>query len=485
MIFKNLSLHGILLSTLRIMFITAQAYQAAPAAGSTITDMGALAMQQQFWDRNLREDVTLDEIWNRQRAVVNINNNKIEMTDQVLAQIPSAPPGTFKITIGMTGPLKKAFQEGTDETMLGNGEQLDLYHLSLYFNEIKKSVAYRGWGIEYEQLQATGLYKTINPKFQKAWAEYRGKRMRVASMLTIEDALTKAPHDSTLKQQFNSNIFIPNIAIDSMPTWDISDLTATAGTEDSLGFYPDKVFSGADTYVEGIAEKMLTASGTGSTPQAYMAVDNLDDLDLWLRTRIKMPPCRIGGRTGYIFVVPSYVAFYLSSAVRASTMGKLWMDSHTGLTAEEMAFPGMHGRYKSLWIVEDERGPTLTVSGSSGSYTLQPGFVNPGNNDDRNLNPWSGTSGSLNYVFDVGFVYGAQALSEWIIYDPKYSTESTEFGQLLEKGSYMLGGIQLTRFDVDTPTDTVTGSAKTLIQRSCAMVLMSRVSGSASIRSTT
>jgi hypothetical protein len=476
-------INALIAALIGAMFFRPKDYQTAPASGYTIAQMGATAMQAIFQDRNLREEATLDDFWNRMSNVVKINNNEIEIGDQPFLKIPTPPQGTFKMVLGITSPLKKAFAEGSDETILGAGEQLTLAHMPVYFNEIKKSVAYRGWGIEYEQLAATGLYKTINPKFEKAWREYRGLRIRKASMLTFEDALCKSPHDTTNYQQFNCNIFIPNLDLADMPVWDITALTNTAGTVDSLGFYPDRVFSGVGTYVESIAAKMLEASGTGETPQAYIDIPNLDDLDLWLRTRIQMQPARIGAKYGYAFVCPTNVVFYLTSAVRTNSPGALWVTTHTSLTAEEMAYPGMMFKYKSLWVIEDERGPTLTVSGAEGTYTLQPGFMNPGNNDDRNQDAWGSVSGTLNYVFDVCFVYGAGALAEWIIYDPKYATESTEFGQFLEKGSYMLGGIQLVRYDQDTPTDSTT-TGKSMIQKNCAMVLCSRVASAATIRAT-
>jgi hypothetical protein len=82
-------------------------------------------------------------------------------------------------------------------------------------------------------------------------------------------------------------------------------------------------------------------------------------------------------------------------------------------------------------------------------------------------------------VFEVGTVLGAGGLAEWIVNPLAYQKESTEYGQLLGKGSYMCGGIQLARFDVDTPDDANdsggTSAGKTLIHRGSCMVLFSRI----------
>jgi hypothetical protein len=447
-----------------------------PKASTGLTAKGAAALRKTLWDKTLREDNTLDDIWNHLKVSVDIRQNKIEIPNSVFMQFMTPPPGTSKITVGMTAPFQEAPKEGNEETILGEEEDSRLFHLSIYYNELKKSASMRGWGIDYNEVEGTGLYDLINPKFQKFWMEYRGKRIRVASMLTVEDALTKSPVG--LKQQFCSNVFIPNLPLGSMPRWDVTDLTVTKGSADALGYFSTRTFSGVNTYIEELGSKMMTAAGTGSASKAYLSVENLEDLYIYVKKYIRMNPLKIGKQSGYIFVIPEEVAAYLTNPKRAGGMGELWLN-YASLSTEEQSYPGMLGRYKNLWFVIDERSPTLTVSGSTGSYTLQPGFVNPGNNDDRNINPWSATSGSLNYVFDVGFVYGEGGLAEWIVNPLAYAQEATEYGQLLGKGSYMCGGIQTARFNVDTPDDAFnsagTGAGNQIIQRGVCMVLISRI----------
>jgi hypothetical protein len=456
------------------LFYAPRAYQTAPATAATLTGMSATQLRAQAWDKTLREDTTLDDVFSRLTQSVDIRMSRIEIPNAIWMQFENPSTENHKLTFSMSTPLKKAFRMGTDEDMLGQGEDLDLYHLTIRYNEIKKAVAARGWGIDFNDLSATGIYGTITPKLQKAYKELKGRRTREALMLTVAEELTKAP--ISLKQQFNPNIFIPNLALGSMPVWDVTELTNTAGAEDALGF-KTHTFSGANSYVESIAAKMLTASGTGSASLAYLTVENLADLELHCRTTIGMPKVQIGNQEGYVFVCPSVVAAYLACPAVTGSMGSYWVQM-AALSTEEQSIPGMLGRYRSLWLIEDERGPTLTVSGSSGTYTLQPGFTQHGNNDDRNANPWCNTSGSQNYVFEVGWVLGAGGLAEWLVNDIAYAKETTEFGKLLEKGSWMNCGIQLARFDKDTPDDVNdsagTGLGKTLIHKGSCMVLMSR-----------
>lgn len=450
-----------------------------PGTPGTLASMGATALQKILHDRALQMDTTLDDIWNpSMEDVVDIDGDMItSVPESVFMKGPQQDRGVYKMILQMTTPFKEAGREGGDEALLGYEEDDELYHMPVYANDLKKAAKRLGWGLQYEMLNSTGVYAVRTKKMNKWRLENRGRRIREASMLTVESALTKAPFDSTVRQQFCSNIFIPNLALGDMPVWDVTDLDTTAGSADALGFYSLKTYSGADSYIESIADKMLDASGTGSASLAYMSVDNLNDLDYYCEHIIKMPKIKIGKSTGYIYVIPAEDAFYLSNPNRSGSFGSYYKDV-TSLTKEEMEFGGIIGKYKNLWFKIDSRGPTLTVSGSSGSYTLKPGFVNPGNNDDRNMSPWSETSGSINYPFNVGFVYGAGALFESIMVPPQYGNkESTEYLQIVGEAMYEIGGIQTVRYDVDTPTDD-TGTGKSLIQKQLVMVLTSRVNGS-------
>jgi hypothetical protein len=163
--------------------------------------------------------------------------------------------------------------------------------------------------------------------------------------------------------------------------------------------------------------------------------------------------------------------------IQAGSMGSLWT-SVSNLSKEEASYPGMLGRYDCLYFVVDDRAPTLTVTGASGSYAIQPGFAQPGNNDDRNLLPWSNASGTENYVFDMNYVLGSEGIAEWIVDSETMVDEYANYKQDLGKGLYTCGGIQLATFDKDTPDDAnnsaSTGLGKTGIHRGTCLVLSSR-----------
>ena len=241
----------------------------------------------------------------------------------------------------------------------------------------------------------------------------------------------------------------------------------TDGSADALAWYPDRTFSGVSTFVESIAAKMVEGAGLIASPVAYLDVAELDRLDTWLTLYVKMPKLRIGGEWGYRVDLNPYQYDRLSSSL--STLGDYFKYSNNFLKSDDaLRYRGLLGMYKNLFLFRDSRGATLTLSGSEGSYTLKPGWYCPGDNEDRNLNPWSVNSGSQNLVFDVAMVYGSGGLCERVKRPIKYVNESQEYGYLQGRGSYGLRGIQTLQWNIGTPT------ASTMIQRSVAMVISSR-----------
>ena len=449
------------------MFYKPRVDMVAPVEADTLSDMAATALQLKAWNKTLRERCTLDDVYNRLKVAIDPVKQNTIPDNAIFMQFEAAPTGAHSYTFGMSVPLQNAPQEGTAETVLGNEEQLDLLSLTIYYNEIKKGVALKGWGIDFEDLSQTGVYGQVNAKFVKYFQELRGRRIREAQMLTYSSELTKAPVSK--KQQFNPNIFICNLAAGSQPEWDGSNLSTTAGSADSKGFYSTRTHTG--DYVEAIADAMVAASGTGTTSKAYLDVGNIIEAEYYVTQILKMESLADGT---YIWVLPSAVAASLKDPTLTGSVGNVLMQAGD-LTDGQRNIPNVLGRYGRFVFVEDSRAATLTIGGSNGSWTLKPGFVQPGGNDDRNMSPWTGSSGGANYVFEAGCILGAGGLAEWVVKDIQYAKETTEYLQNQGKAGFFLGGIQLALFDKDTPdTTAVSPAARTIVNQGSCLTLFSR-----------
>lgn len=472
--FRKFNLLSIIYRVLGLMFVRPQAY-ASVATGSTLTDMDAAALVRTLWDSKMNEpETTLDDIWNRELTnVVQVRNGEIAApTDDIFFQVPS-DQGANTIRCQAARPLRAAPRMGESERIPGYEENLRALYTDLRYNIVSKGVALLGYGPAFEDLDATGIYKMVSPLKKRFWLEYRGVSIRKAAVLTYEDILTTAP--TSLAQQFCKNVFVCNVLATDQPAYDTTALTVTAGAADADAYYSSKTFSGVSTFVESIAAAMVAGAGLIASPQAYIGIADLDRLDFWLTTIVKMPKIKIGNSWGYRVDLNPFQHTTITSLI--GEFGDYFKYATNLAVDGKFNYPGFIASYKNLFFFKDSRGPTLTLSGSEGSYTLQPGWVNPGDNDDRNMDAWSVTSGSQNLVFDVAPIYGAAGICERVRRPIKYVNESQEYGYLQGRGSYGLRGIQTVRWDVGTPT------ASTMIQRSVALLISSRKEV-ASLRST-
>ena len=134
---------------------------------------------------------------------------------------------------------------------------------------------------------------------------------------------------------------------------------------------------------------------------------------------------------------------------KTGSFGAYWQNVAEYMT-DRIKIPGEMGRiFETFIMVENPRAPTITVSGDSGSRVIKPGFLRPGNNDDRNNADWANTSGATNFVFDCVFAMGANALA------------------------YLGQGIQIPAFDLDTAAQT-DGAATSQVQKGVAVIPVSR-----------
>jgi hypothetical protein len=353
--------------------------------------------------------------------------------------------------------------------MLGNEENIRLKHLSVFYNEIKKSAAQFGWGIDFNDLNAIQAYARVTDMFTRFFAELRGRRIREALLLTYAEELTKAP--ISLKQRFTPNIFMANTNLGSMPgypvvagdgwgTWD-DDADITAGTYPAGTTFGDG--TATDNVIESIGDAYEAATtGFSDFSNATLNVDDLMRLEYYVSHDLMMDPIMQDGEPSYIFTVPAKTCNNLLNPTVTKSLGSIWKDV-AALSKADASIPMVLGRIGSLVLVKDSRNPTITLGGADGDWTAQVGFQQPGRLDGRNHD----TPSSSNIVMDVGFVLGAGALVEWVVDPLKYATESTEYGQLLGKGAHTCAGIQMAVYDEDTRGD------GTYQQNSSCAVLMS------------
>lgn len=450
-----------------------------PGTPSSIDSMYATALRRIAWDSRLRQDTVRHSVFTAVKTDAKVGaNGEVEVLKPgVLLDVTNvgknSTGGGQYVTVALRKPLRYKAIYGTNP-QLGHEDESMLLRAKLFYNEIKKSIKFSQFGYYYNDTEYLKFVEGYDSALALFHAENDDTRYQVALMLTYADELTAAP--VSLGQQFNKNWFIPNRVASGFPSWDLMALDVTTGAADADGFYSSQNYSGAGTFVENIAASMLAASGTGATPNAILNVDNLTYMRTHVIDEHMLNMITLDGRPSLILKIPPQVHGWMVNPNNTGSLGEYWENVSGYMDPKQrMIIPGEIGRlFETFVVVEDPRCPTLTVGGSQGSYTLTPGYIQPGNNDDRNKTAWSATSGSANYVFDMCCILGANALGKYTRDDLKTNlAESTEYGQVQGRGTYKGEGVQLVAYDKDTAGQD-DGANTTQIQRGACLVPVSR-----------
>lgn len=446
-----------------------------PGTPSTLSGLGSTGIRRVYWESKLRRDSIRPSVFEQLKGAIKVVDNVISTVKTgIFIEINQPPESSQSVRLSMRTPLRKAPIYGTGNDVLGNEDEQGLIWTELFYNEIKKGVKYKKWGYDFNDTRYLNYVETNSEAITEFMAENRDTRIHQALTVTYADELTYAPVSAS--PIFNKNWVLPNISDASYPAWDLTAPTVTNGAADSDSYYSSRTYSGATSMVENIAAALLSASGTGSTSKALMTVDFLAQLSYYLPSQLIMEPIELDGVATYIILVADRVANWMMNPNNTGSWGSHMKSVAEYKDPQRMQLLGEFGRaYGNLVFVRNLRAPTLKVSGSAGSYTLQVGYVQPGNNDDRNNSDWSATSGSLNYVFDLCYALGKNALAEYVV-DPMRSDlfENTEYGKIEGRAAYMGSGMQLLWFDKDVASRSDTAGSVTQIQRGSAIIPVSR-----------
>lgn len=443
---------------------------------SSIDSLGQAGVRRIATDKKLREDINiLPSIFTAIESSLKVIGNEIVVEKYgILMKIETqlASQGQ-SVRLAMGRPFRKAPQVGTGQSMLSNEDERDMLWTELYYNEVKKAIKYFKFGYNYNDTEYLGWVEAQGPALLNYWQELEDLRMHQAVLLGRSMELNVDPLN--LPVTLNPNWIIPNLDDSLNPVWDNTDITTTEGALDSEGYYSARTYHGNTSFVENVAARMLQGSGTGSQGLALLTVDMFWYISDYIVNVLKLTPLMIDGRPSYVLAVPSRVRTWCLNKNNAGSPGEAFAEMNAYKAQDRVSLPDEFGRMcGNLILVENHRAPTITVGGDEGSYTLNFGFLCPGDNDDRNNGAWSNTSGSTNFVFDTVICLAANAVAQYLR-DPLTTKlyEHTEYGQIEGRGSYKGEGLQIPMWDKDA-TARVDGASRTLVYRGSAIIPISR-----------
>lgn len=372
-------------------------------------------------NRKLEIESTLDDIFVNLGADVVFTGKKVMVPDACIMRLSAeGAPGRTR-TIPFMNPLAGPGRGGSSEDQQGYERNTTVESMVVRYNEYSQAVMMETWGVHYNDLDLIGYYAEQQPALSKWFAEDEGKQYREALLETYAWPLEKAPITQT--QSFNPNWFIANTEFGSQPTY-----SATAGT---FRTNITTAFAAADTGTNG--------------SNANIDLNYLVALDHYAQTNKLIDPVTIGGKKSYVVLIPSSQLHKLRQ-VTSGQLGSVWQEV-SALSTEEQNFPGVVGRVMSLLIVEDQRYPTIACTNSYANNTMTVTYCEPGNTDSRNKSVYAAAS---NADWDIGFLMGRNALTDWKVKPLHFAKESSEYGKRYGYGAFTERGIQLTRYDLDT-----------------------------------
>ena len=433
----------------------------------SLSDIGATGIRKILYDKKLRENSVRPSVFTVLKTAMKMDKNIINVEKAgVFMTADSAPSGSGagqSVRLAMIQPLVQAPRWGTSQTVLGNEEGFKLIWTEAFYNEVKKGTKIWNWGYNYNDTAYLNVNAMVDPKLSEFFAELRDFRIHQALCLRRSEELTWAP--TSLSQTCNPNWIIPNLDDANLPVWDKDAATKTDGAVDANGYYSSRYYSGATAFVENVAAAIMAASGTGSTPKNLFNVDTIFYMEEYARQGLLIDPIMMDGQWSYAVLVPSRVKAWMLNPNRTGSLGEFFKSVTNYVSPERPAIPFEFGRLGSLILIENMRAPTLTIGGTAGGYTMEFGFVLPGNIDDRNNSAWANTSGSTNYVHDIVIGLGANALLEYLM-DPLNTRlkETTEYEQIVGRAGYLGEGIQIPFWDLDSGSQN-DGASKTLVYK--------------------
>jgi len=395
----------------------------APNSLTTLTV--AEGMRIKMVQKKLQMESILDDIFEDLGADVVSSGEKVAVPNAIFLKLDAVAKGTHTITVPLLMKLSGAPHYGPG-TPVGKELKQTLKYATFYYDEYSQAVASENYGRVANELGVYGVFEMIQPELSVYMKELHGKRIRQALLETHCGVITDAV-GSTVAGHLNKNWFVPNTSLVDQPEYD-----------SVLGDFDEK-----------IADVLELAADTVDGASANISLDYLLALDYYAPNRLKIQAIEVGGKKTYVVLVPSTQMFRL----RTNEKGQLG-DIYTGMvrsSEDEMKYTGVIGRVGKLLLIEDQRYPTIEVTGADGSWAITPTYVDPGDDDSRNFAVHDSSS---NKAWDIGFLLGKAALAEWEVTPIHMQFETQHYDHDKGTGAFGEGGISLVQYDLDAGSQT-------------------------------
>jgi len=385
----------------------------------------------QWWDTILVEETLSRDLYSKLTTIFDHTSNvNIPMGSLVMKFDTPAAGGAFSTTIGFVHALNGTPREGTAQPQILNEETLRWKSQTVYYNEFSHAFSTSGYGIDFNMEKSYYDAMSLATKLLGNYMEeLDGLYTRNAFVQRMSRNLTRAPTNLTMG--WNERIYVKGVSNADQPAYSLNLQTAT----DNIG-------------------RALVKAGTGAQLDAKFLT--------WLRTKLvadRVEPLMINGKKKWIMTIGTYQVFHVHNLDNDKSLAKYWTSVANMNEMDKANMPDLLGDWMGILLVEDERAPTLEIHGSGSPYTLNVGYMLPGNNDQR------GTSIGTR---DICTIHGQAPLIDWNPTKIHHEYDEYNYKKWIGKGAFAERGKMLRRYDDMTP------NAGTGEQRYCGLALFAR-----------
>ena len=264
-------------------------------------------------------------------------------------------------------------------------------------------------------------------------AAEEGLEIRMALLESFGWNLMAGSTVNVCPAQWNRNFFVVNCPIAQQPVF--NPIYAT---------YTNNIVRSIDIAAGG------TGVGNSNFVQTNAQMINGNQLDNALRWghRRRLIPLTIEGRSAYVLTISMLQAQRFSDPAFNDSMGSRWVQ-YNQLSSTVQKWHGIIGKWQSavgadVYIVVDDRLPTLLPTGTAAPFGLAPGYMWPTDVDLRNLDN--------TLVRDACILHGAGAVVQWDAEAMHLIQDDYDYNFRNGKGYAGVRGIQQLQFDT-SPVD--------------------------------
>lgn len=300
----------------------------------------------------------------------------------------------------------------------------------IYRNNYKKAVSVETYGVRQVDQRSYGLYKKHISDLSTWARQFEGLEIRQAVLETFGMALWSGDTTTLCQPRWNPHFYVQNCP-DALQPVHHPNLT---------------------TYTNRIVSAILAASGTFANQNAAAAImfNTLNKLALEALRR-RLFPLTIEGHQAYIFVVsPLQATLFADPTWSDQSLGAVFLRGND-LSEKVQNWHGMIGKFMNtigpdIYVVRDEKCPTLIPSGTAAPFSLSAGYMWPGDLDRRQHdNP---------NVRDACFLLCKGAITKWEPEPLHFVKQGDDYERIMGHGIAGVRGIQQLQFDQDNPNAT-------------------------------